>query len=395
MAHRTRIASIDIVRGAVMVLMAIDHVRVYSGIPAGGPSPGIFFTRWVTHFCAPAFVFFAGTSAYLYGRNIGDKSHPFDTAQGRPFDRAQGTLARFLVTRGLLLVLLELTLIRWLWTFRIDYSEFMLAGVIWMLGWCMVLMAGLVWLPTRAIAVVGLVTIFAQNLVGLVAGGMPESTSWFWKFLYLGDDVKLGQDGPTISVLYSIVPWIGVMAAGYAFGAIMTREPAERDRLCLRIGVTATALFLALGGLGVFLQQAPANAPPAFIRLLNQQKYPASQLFLMMTLGPTIAVLPLAERARGWMARVLAVFGRVPMFYYLLHIPVIHVAALVVTFLREGSLHPERYAYAPYTSVPEEFRWSLPLLYLVFFIVVVVLYFPCRSFAELKARRQDAWLRYI
>jgi hypothetical protein len=114
-----------------------------------------------------------------------------------------------------------------------------------------------------------------------------------------------------------------------------------------------------------------------------------------MTLGPTIAVLPLAERARGWMAHVLAVFGRVPMFYYLLHIPVIHVAALVVTVLREGSLHPERYAYAPYSSVPEEFRWSLPLLYLVFFIVVVVLYFPCRWFAELKARRQDAWLRYI
>jgi hypothetical protein len=147
--------------------------------------------------------------------------------------------------------------------------------------------------------------------------------------------------------------------------------------------------------LNVFLNPAPANAPPALIRLLNQQKYPASQLFLLMTLGPTIALLPLAERARGWFAGTLATFGRVPMFYYLLHIPLIHIAALIVTLLREGQFQPEWYASAPYTFLPPAHRWGLPLLYLVWAIVVAVLYFACRWFAGLKARRREAWLRYI
>ena len=361
-----------------MVLMAIDHVRVYSGIPAGGPTAGIFFTRWITHFCAPAFVFLAGTSAYLHGRSL-----------GRP------ALARYLVTRGVVLILLELTVIRAFWTFSADYSQFSLAGVIWMLGWCMVLLAGLIWLPTRAIGALGLTVIFAQNVIGIGASAMPKSTGWFWQFLYLGGEVQLGQNGPTVSVLYSIVPWIGVMAAGYAFGAIMTREPDERRRLCLRIGLSATGLFLVLGSVAVYLNPAPANAPPALFRLLNQNKYPASQLFLLMTLGPMIALLPLAERARGWLAQVLSVFGRVPMFYYLLHIPAIHIAALVVTFMREGSLHPERYALAPYAQVPPEHRWSLPLLYFVFVVVIAALYFPCRWFAGVKARRREGWLKYV
>jgi uncharacterized membrane protein len=378
MSQKHRIPSLDIIRGAVMVLMAIDHVRVYSGIPAGGPNAGVFFTRWVTHFCAPAFVFLAGTSAYLHGKNIGPSA-----------------LARYLVTRGLMLVLLEMTLIRWMWSFTIDYSEFMLAGVIWMLGWCMVLMAGLVWLPTRVIGVLGLILIFAQQLFGLVAGAMPRSTAWFWNFLYLGDEVKLGATGPTIHVLYSIVPWIGVMAVGYAFGAIMAREAVERRRLCLRIGLSATALFLVLGGIGVFMSRGQNDSMPALFQLLNQRKYPASQPFLLMTLGPAIALVPLAERARTWFAEMLALFGRVPMFYYLLHIPVIHLAALVVMFLREGSLHPEWYVYAPYTSVPEEARWGLPLLYLVFVIVIAVLYVPCKWYAIVKARRPDNWLRYV
>ena len=377
-AARQRLASIDMVRGAVMVLMAIDHVRVYSGIPAGGPTAGIFFTRWITHFCAPAFVFLAGTSAYLHGRALGTQ-----------------LLARYLVTRGVVLILLELTVIRASWTFGVDYSQFILAGVIWMLGWCMILLAGLIWLPTRVIGAFGLIVIFAQNVIGIVANAMPESTGWFWQFLYLGGEVQLGQNGPTVSVLYSIVPWMGVMAAGYAFGAVMTREPDERRRLCLRIGLSATALFLVLGSVVVYLNPAPANAPPALFRLLNQNKYPASQLFLLMTLGPTIALLPLAERARGWFADMLATFGRVPMFYYLLHIPVIHAAALVVTFMREGSLHPERYAFAPYASVPPEHRWSLPLLYVVFVIVIGALYVPCRWFAAVKARRREGWLRYL
>src|SRR5688572_30705883 len=140
-----RLQSIDVLRGAVMVLMAIDHVRVYSGLPAGGPEPGIFFTRWITHFCAPAFVFFAGTAAFLHGKKHG-----------------RNKLARYLLTRGLLLVVLELTLIRFSWTFNLNFSQFMLAGVIWMLGWCMVLLAAVVWMKPRTIGILGVVIICAQ-----------------------------------------------------------------------------------------------------------------------------------------------------------------------------------------------------------------------------------------
>jgi uncharacterized membrane protein len=379
MNGRERVGSLDIVRGAVMVLMAIDHVRVYSGLPAGGPTAGIFFTRWVTHFCAPAFVFLAGTAAYLHGRKLGDAS----------------ALARYLATRGVMLVVLELTVIRFAWTFNVNYGDFVLAGVIWMLGWCMVLMAGLVWLPTAAIGAIGLFVIFFQQIFHVLpralAASIRESVGWIWEFVY-----PAGFDRwEAVSILYVLVPWIGVMAAGYAFGAIMTRGPADRRRLSLRIGLSATALFLVVGCLAILFGPAPERPLPFLFRLLDQQKYPASQLYLTMTLGPTIALLPLLDHARGRIAEVLRTFGRVPMFYYLLHIPTIHVAALLVTLLREGQLHPEWYASAPFASVPPDHRWTLGLLYVVFVLVVAALYAPCRWFDRLKARRKDGWIRYL
>ena len=379
-----RIASLDIVRGVVMVLMAIDHVRVYSGLPAGGPTAGIFFTRWITHFCAPAFAFLAGTSAYLHGRKLGDRA----------------ALARFLVGRGLLLVLLEPTLIRFCWTFSLDYSQFVLAGVIWMLGWCMVMLAALIWLPVRAIGALGLVVIVAQNAL-LLLGRLPEvwqeTLGWSFRFLYLGGQVKLGEQGPAVSVLYVLVPWIGVMAAGYAFGAVVACDGERRERTARRIGLAATGLFLVIGT--VLALRAPGGDEgggerPFVFRLLDQNKYPASQLYLAMTLGPTLALLPLAERARGRAAEVLATFGRVPMFYYLLHIPLIHVSAIAVHTLL-GAFEPAWFARAPFVGVPPEHRWGLPLLYLVFAVDVALLYLPCRWFAALKARHPRNWLRFV
>ena len=369
----TRVTSVDVVRGAVMVLMAIDHVRVYSGVPAGGPTAGVFFTRWVTHFCAPVFVFLAGTSAYLM----------LHAAGGRVL---RPGMSRFLLTRGLLLVLLEPTLIRLSWTFSFDYSQFLLAGVIWMLGICMMLMAALVRLPLRVVAAFGFVTVFAQDLVGILPG------NWFTQFLYFGGEVATA--GPTINVLYSIVPWIGVMALGYAFGAILTREPANRDRVCLRIGLSATAAFLVLATLRAYMDGAGEDNLPFLLRVLNQRKYPASQLFLLMTLGPAIAVMPYADRARGAIARVFAVFGRVPMFYYLLHIPVIHILALAVWYLWDGRTHGADFVTAPYVWMPDS-RWPLWLLYVVFVVAVALLYALCRWYADYKARTRAAWTRYI
>jgi uncharacterized membrane protein len=378
-ARATRVAALDIIRGVVMVLMAIDHVRVYSGLPAGGPTAGIFFTRWVTHFCAPAFVFFAGTSAFLSGRR-----------------RTHAELSRHLVARGAWLILLELTVIRVAWTFNFDFAHYILAGVIWMIGWCMILLAPLTRLRTRTIAALGLAVIVAQQIIGIVAQATPSAVTWFWQILYFGGVFRLGSNGPAVAVLYSIVPWIGVMAAGYAFGAIVIRNAEERNRLCLRIGLSATALFLIFGSVAVYVNPGRPGVPVLF-RLLNQTKYPASQLFLLMTLGPTIALLPLAERARGAVADVFATFGRVPFFYYLLHIPAIHAAAVVVSILREGRVDPWLFANHPMMPppAPAGYTWTLPLLYLVFAIVVSLLFVPCAWFARVKARRRDGILPYL
>ncbi|HVT37669.1 MAG TPA: hypothetical protein VHE78_01370, partial [Gemmatimonadaceae bacterium] len=269
-------------------------------------------------------------------------------------------------------------------------------------------------------------------------------------FLYFGGGLKLGATGPTLAILYSIIPWIGVMAAGYAFGPIMLLDAARRRRICFALGGGAIAAFAILRGFDLYgdprpwsrvtalpaqsgSARAPAGAagstasggaagrggggapgaaapaqvapqarsqatrPPAFLRFLNTNKYPASLLFLLMTLGPMLFALPLLEGARGALASALAVFGRVPFFYYLLHIPLIHAAALVVSALREGSVNPWLFANHPMANPPppEGYTWNLWLLYAVFVVVVAVLYVPCRWFARLKAARRDRWLSYL
>jgi uncharacterized membrane protein len=391
----SRIASIDVIRGAVMVLMAIDHVRVYSGLPAGGPTPGLFFTRWITHFCAPAFVFLAGTSAYLHGRK-------------------HAGLSRFLALRGAWLVLLELTLIRIAWTFNLDYAHYLLAGVIWVIGWSMILMAVLVQLPLPAVTALGLAIVAGHNLLDphlgtLVPGLTNDLRSSLWKILYVGffaGPVPLGAHGPGLMVLYSIVPWVGVMACGYAFGRVLTLEPARRDRLCLAIGLAASALFLVLRGFDLYGDPHPWRAAlganggpprPALFAFLATNKYPASLDFLLMTLGPTIALIPVLERARGGFGRWLTVFGRVPLFFYVLHIPLIHALALAVSWLRSGSVSPWLFANHPMGNPesPPGYTWSLPLLYMVWAIAVLLLWLPCRWFAEVRFRSKSAWLSYL
>ncbi len=375
-----RVASIDLIRGAVMVLMAIDHVRVYSGLPAGGPTAGIFFTRWVTHFVAPAFIFLAGTSAFCYGRKHHD-------------------LSRFLLVRGIWLVLLELTVIRICWTFNLDFANYLLAGVIWVIGWCMVLMAALVRLRPRTVGILGIGVIALHNAVMMPLITHTPALAELWKILYIGF-FNGPVAGTPLIVLYSIIPWIGVMAAGYWFGTVLTMEPLRRNRVCLRLGLGATALFLVLRGFNLYGDPRPWSATPpmpAFLSFLNTTKYPSSLLFLLMTLGPTIAIIPLLDRARGRMAQWLTVFGRVPFFYYVLHIPLIHALALVVSAIRLGAVTPWLFTNHPMANppAPEGYTWSLGLLYLVWAIAVVLLYFPSRWYADLKARRTDWWLKYL
>ncbi|PYO74904.1 MAG: hypothetical protein DMD64_02150 [Gemmatimonadetes bacterium] len=374
-----RVASIDLIRGAVMILMAIDHVRVYSGLPAGGPTAGIFFTRWVTHFVAPAFIFLAGTSAYFYGRKHTD-------------------LSRFLLVRGIWLVLLELTVLRVAWTFNFDFANYLLAGVIWVIGWCMIIMAAMVHARARTVGIIGVAIIVLHNAVmAPLMRALPLGESW--KVLYIGF-FNGPLDGTPLIVLYSIIPWIGVMAAGYWFGTVLSLEPARRNRICVRLGLGATALFLLLRGFNIYGDPRPWSATPpmpALLSFLNTTKYPASLLFLLMTLGPTIALIPLLDRARGRVAQWITTFGRVPFFYYVLHIPLIHALALVVSAIRLGAVSPWLFTNHPMANppAPEGYPWSLGLLYLVWAIAIVLLYFPSRWYAELKARRSDWWLKYL
>ncbi|HXV77340.1 MAG TPA: heparan-alpha-glucosaminide N-acetyltransferase domain-containing protein [Candidatus Polarisedimenticolaceae bacterium] len=392
---RTRVASIDLIRGAVMILMAIDHVRVFSGIPAGGPTAGVFLTRWITHFCAPAFVFLAGTSAYLYGRRHAD-------------------LPRFLVTRGVWLIAIELTVLRVAWTFNFDFRGYEMAGVIWVIGWSMIFLGALTKLPLAVTAAIGTLVIAGHNAFdGVLASVVPtlgdDLRGALWKIAYAGffaGPIRVGPDGPVLHVLYTLIPWVGVIAAGYAFGKPLTLEPARRDRFCLVLGAGATALFLLLRGLDLYGDPRPwsavagptgAKAMPALLSFLNTTKYPASLDFLLMTLGPTIAAIPLLERARGRLAGAVAVFGRVPFFFYVLHIPLIHALAIVVSLLRLGEVSPWLFADHPMGNPrpPEGYAWGLPLLYGVWLVAIVLLYAACRWFARVKATRSSPWLRYL
>jgi uncharacterized membrane protein len=388
-----RVSSIDILRGLVMALMAIDHVRVFAGVPAGGAAAGIFLTRWVTHFCAPVFVFLAGTSAYLYGRKHDD-------------------LSRHLLVRGALLILLELTVIRCAWTFNLDFAHYALAGVIWAIGWSMIVLAGLVRLPRAAALLFGVALVAGHNLgdarMGAWVDGLDgNALGALWKILYIGffaGPIRFGEEGPNLIVLYSLVPWMGVMALGYASGSVLELEPARRRRTWLALGLAATAAFLVLRGFELYGEPRgwraatnDGNGLPPLFAFLETSKYPASLQFLLMTLGPALALLAPLEHARGLLARALTTLGRATLFFYLLHIPLIHLLALGVSFVREGSVSPWLFANHPMGAgpAPEGFRWSLGWLYAVWAVAMVLLWLACRWFVEFKARRRSAWLRYL
>ena len=383
--HPNRVRSLDIARGLVMVLMAIDHVRVYAAVPAGGPAPAIFFTRWITPFCAPGFVFFAGASAWLHRA----------TLPGLP------ALSRFLLVRGLWLVVLELTVMRFAWTFNFDVINYNLAGVLWMIGWSMVALAGLVWLPFNAIAAIGVAMIVGHNLIdpylreiGRALGENP--LRWLYQFLYFGGSVRLGEAGPRIAILYSLVPWIGVMAAGYAFGSVLEQPERRRRTICIGIGATAIAVFIALRTFNIYGDPRPWS-PQQPLSFLNTAKYPASLLFLLMTLGPLILLLPAFDRARGSVVSALEIFGRVPLFYYVLHIPLIHLAAIAISLIRTGAVTPWLFGNHPLEppEPPDGYRWSLTLLYLVTAVCVGLLFVACRWYAERRKVSRSVLARMI
>jgi len=370
-----RLASVDVLRGLVMVVMALDHVRDFFGDTHVGATDlqhttvALFLTRWITHFCAPVFVLLAGTSAFLWA------------ARGR----TTTALSWFLLTRGVWLIFLELTVVRFGWFFNLDYSMFVLQ-VIWAIGASMVILSALVFLPTAAVAAGGIVLIAGHNLLDGVAPERFGAFAWLWCVLHV----------PRPPVIYPLVPWVGVMAAGYGLGAILLRAPAARRRQLSTLGVAMTGGFVFLRYVNRYGDPSPwaVQTSPVFTALsfINVTKYPPSLLYLLMTLGPAIAALPALERLTGPAVRVLTVYGRVPLFYYVLHIYLIHALAIGAAYLAHpdvGALFTVAFAF------PKDYGFGLPLVYVVWLVVVSSLYLPCRWFAGVKQRRHDPWLSYL
>lgn len=402
-----RIASVDLVRGLVMIFMVVDHVRYpyFTNIPfwpedLENTSLALFLTRWITHFCAPLFFFLAGTSTFL--------SRHFRNASARE-------TAGHLWKRGLWLVLLEVTLIDFLWGFMPGWA---FAGVIWSLGWCMVLMAGVILLPMRVVVMSGFVIVVGHHVLEGLTTGTCCIVDTLWDILYRGrpifaDWLPAGQ----FPILYTLLPHLGVMMLGYALGPKLVQPSPERSRFLLWGGGVATALFILLratnlygnpsyGGWGDFV--VLDSFEKTFISFLNVNKYPFSFQFLLMTIGPGLILM-------GWMERMkegngnrngsgngdriieaISVFGRVPFFFYIVHIPLIHLLAIAVgsvlswptDWLFNAALPLQRQA-------PPEFGFGLAGTWLITVIVVLLLYFPCRWFARVKRNSNQWWIRYL
>ena len=381
-----RIASVDILRGLVIALMALDHVRdfFHAGALQLDPldvqqsPPAVFATRWVTHFCAPVFVLLSGVSAYL------------QLARGK----GRAALSRFLLTRGLWLIVMELTLIGFAWSFSFD---FLFLQVIWAIGWGMVALAALVWLPPAAVLAVGVAVVAGHNLLDPIEPKAFGALEPLWAALHESGPIL--QDGKLRGFFaYPLLPWIGIMAVGYGLGPVFLREGPSRVRTLLALGAGVTALFLLLRLLDGYGDQndweAQASAVRTLMDFLNTSKYPPSLQFACMTLGPTLMLLPLLERLKGRAAEPWATFGSVPFFVYVLHVFLAHGLA-ALWGLSQGF---------PVFGIGDIFRgeahlegWGVSLLatYGVWLLVLAMMYLPARWFAALKRRRREWWLSYL
>ena len=381
-----RFRGLDILRGLVIALMVIDHVRWFLSEARFDPTDpalttvALFFTRWVTHFCAPVFMLLAGIGAFL--------------SLGR--GKTIRSLSRYLWTRGLWLIVLELTVARFGWQFNLDYG-FTGALVFWALGWSMVALAVLVWLPRWLVAGISLGMILGHNLFDRVHASALGHRGWIWTVLHEQGGLQ-PVPGVVLAIVYPLVPWIGVMAVGYAMGPIFLRVAAERNRVLLRLGLGLTAAFVVLRLIDLYGDPSPwtrqADATRTVLSFLNTTKYPPSLLFLLMTLGPALAAIPWLDRASGRVAEILRTYGRVPLFFWLLHVPLIHLVAVALSLVAYGHVIPWLTGNPP-TRLPDGYGYGLPVVYTVTVGVLVVLYPLCLWFAGVKRRRREAWLGYL
>ncbi len=394
-SQSVRIESIDFLRGIVMILMALDHVRMYFAFGTwyaeptslATTTPLLFFTRWITHFCAPVFVFLAGTSAFLYGMK---RANIRDTAW-------------FLFTRGLWLIFVEIFIVNFAWTFDITYS-FRLLQVIWAIGVSMVALSALVFLPDKLIFIIGIILVFGHNLLDPITVQGSAARDVLWYILHQPHTVVIGAADPVIvNIVYPVLPWMGLMALGYVFGTLYQKNvPVEqRKRWLLGIGIGATLLFIALRGLHLYGEPRDwqTQALPLFtlMSFLNTTKYPPSLQFLLMTMGPALIFLSAIDRMKERLPKPVIVFGRVPFFFYIVHLYIIHALAMLLLVIqgrdaREYILS----ANALRSGSLSSFGLSLGAVYVVWIIVVLLLYPICRRYQTYRQNHPSkTWLSYL
>ena len=391
-----RFSSIDALRGLVMILMALDHVRDFFHLGAMSFSPTdltkttplLFFTRWITHFCLPVFMFTAGAGAFLWWRRS---------------NRNRRQLSRFLWTRGLWFVFLELTVMQLAYNFNASPHLLVLLLILWIFGICMILMAALIFLPATWLLVFSASVIALHNSLDGLSASQFGSSAWLWNLLHQPGVINLA--GHPVLVSYTLLPWLGVMAAGFCFGDVLIQEPLVRQQFMRKIGFGLVIAFMVLRTINRYGDPVPWTSQKSVVltvlSFLNCTKYPASLDFLLMTLGPALLLLAYLDRHPPAIVNPLVIFGRVPLFYFVLHFYLIHALAVLMAWFRYGSaafsfmLNSLPSMGGPRQLFPAHFGYSLLSTYLIWILAVVSLYPLCRWFAKLKARRRSWWLSYL
>ena len=375
-----------------MIIMALDHVRDYFHSAAffydptdlSQTSAAIFFTRWITHYCAPVFVFLAGTSAFMMSQRKSKKE-----------------LSIFLLKRGLWLLFLELVVLDFGWSFDIQFHSILLV-TIWMFAISMIVLAALVHLRLTAILIIGLVLVAGHNLLDPITFEGNNLSAFFWAILH--QQAGFAYEGKTILVGYPILPWIGVMALGYCLGSLYTSDydPSKRKKILLWIGSSAILLFLVLRATNLYgdsvLWSQQSSPLFTFLSFLNVSKYPPSLLYVLITLGPALMFLAVTEKVRNKVADVILIYGRVPLFYYVIHIYLIHLLAVFAAILLPEFSWSAMILEEPiwFTTELKGFGFSLGVVYIIWIGVVVSLYPLCRWYDRYKRNnKQKWWLRYL
>lgn len=390
--NKPRITSIDFLRGAIMIIMALDHVRdyLYSGSFYFDPldlektSGALFFTRWITHFCAPVFMLLAGTSAFIMSQK-----------------KTKKELSAFLVKRGLWLVFLEMIVMNFGWNFNIQFPVFFFI-TIWALGISMIVLAALIHFPKKIILAFCIILVAGHNLLDGVHITGNTLPAFGWSLLH--EQQFFTWHGEMLLVGYPVIPWIGVMPLGYLMGAwyALDYNAEKRKKNLLIWGTVAIVAFILLRYSNLYgdpvkwtTQKNPFYTLLSFI---NVNKYPPSLLYILITLGPSLLFLAFTEKLNGAVVRVVSVYGRVPMFYYIIHIYVIHLVALVASALTPGQDWSIWLLKDPiwFTKDLQGYGFSLPVAYLFWITIVAALYPLCKWYDGYKqAHKEKWWLSYL